>query len=83
YMAVLNGTDAIVFTGGIGEKDEFVREYICSNMETLGIKFEAKRNLDKANKEREISAEDSKVRVFIIPTDEEVRIAADTYENVK
>jgi len=83
YMAVLNGTDAIVFTGGIGEKDEFVREYICSNMEALGVKFDAKRNLDKAKKEREISAEDSKVKVFIIPTDEEVGIAADTYENIK
>ena len=83
YMAVLNGTDAIVFTGGVGEKDEFVREYVCSNMEALGIKFDAKRNLDKANKQREITAADSKVKVLIIPTDEEVRIAADTYENVK
>ena len=82
-MAVLNGVDAIVFTGGVGEKDEFVREYVCSNMEALGIKFDAKRNLDKANKQREISAADSKVKIFIIPTDEEVRIAADTYENVK
>ena len=83
YMAVLNGTDAIVFTGGIGEKDEFVREYICSNMEALGIKFDSKKNLDKAKKERMISSDDSKVKVFIVPTDEEVRIAVDTYEAVK
>ncbi len=77
YVAAMNGVDTIVFTGGIGENDEELREYICENLAYLGVKL----NLD-ANKvhgeEIKISTDDSKVNVYIIPTNEELKIARDT-----
>jgi len=81
YKAVLGKVDALAFTGGIGENAVRVREKICSNLEELGIKLDSARNTDiKGRKEGLISTDDSPTRVFVIPTDEEVRIAYDTYE---
>ena len=81
YKAVLGKVDALAFTGGIGENAVRVREKICSNLEELGIKLDTARNADiKGRKEGLISADDSPTKVFVIPTDEEVRIAYDTYE---
>ena len=79
YMAVLGRVDAIVFTGGIGENQEDLREGALEGMENYGIKIDVEKNnhLPRGSVE-EISTKDSKVRVFRIPTDEELLIARDT-----
>lgn len=81
YIAVLGGVDAIVFTAGIGENGALVRKLVIERLSYLGIKLD-----EEANKKRgtitEISTPDSKVRVFIIPTDEEYMIAKDTMKIV-
>ncbi len=80
YTAVLGRVDAVVFTGGIGENSVPVREKVLQGLECLGIKPDMERNCDESKKERVITSEDSAVKVFVIPTNEEVRIACDTYE---
>ena len=77
YFAELNGCDAIVFTAGVGENDKAMRATICSNMEALGVKIDLDKN-DVRGKETVISADDSKVKVLLIPTNEELMIARDT-----
>ena len=79
YTAVLNGVDAIVFTAGLGENSAASREEILNGLEYLGIKIDAEKNKQRG-KQIEISTEDSKVKVFVIPTDEELMIARDTKE---
>jgi len=83
YYAVLGRLDAIVFTGGIGENAAVVREQICGGMEQLGICINRERNELANSEERRISADDSRVAVLVIPTDEEGAIACDTYELAK
>ncbi|MCK5850453.1 MAG: acetate kinase [Kiritimatiellae bacterium] len=78
YLAVLNGCDAIVFTGGIGENDYRMRAAILENMENLGVVLDHGKN-ESLKDEGEIQADDSRIMVFIIPTDEEGAIAKDTY----
>ena len=80
YTAVLGHVDAAAFTGGIGENSVIVREKVLDGLECLGIKLDMKRNRDDSEAERLITTDDSKVKVFVIPTDEEVRIAYDTHE---
>ena len=82
YFAVLNGCDGIVFTGGIGENGARMRKRILENMENLGIKIDEAKNLSTLNKEGEIQAKDSAMKIFVIPTDEEKAIARDTYKIV-
>lgn len=77
YFAEMNGVDAIVFTGGIGENDPLMRELICRNMGNLGIKID-KRNNEEGGMQN-ISTEDSKVQILIIPQNEELVIARETY----
>ena len=83
YVVAMGGVDALVFTGGIGENDEFVREYCTDGLECIGIKLDKKKNLDLNRKEATISASDSKVPIFIIPTNEELVIALDTEKIIK
>jgi acetate kinase len=78
YMAAMNGADAIVFSGGVGENTEEIREISMSNMENLGIHLDKHRNLTDMKKTRLISTDDSPVKVFVIFTDEEIMIARDT-----
>ena len=78
YMAEMNGADAIVFTAGIGENDIDMRARICSDLDNMGIKLDLAKN-DVRGEETIISADDSKVKVFLIPTNEELVIARDTY----
>jgi acetate kinase len=78
YMATLNGADAIVFTGGIGENAAPVRAQICANMEGLGVRIDAAANDLAIAKESRISQSDSAVDVWVIPTNEELLIARDT-----
>jgi acetate kinase len=75
YLAVLGRTDAVVFTGGIGENDAEVRERSLSGLEPLGIVLDAARNRSRAQEAREISADGSPVHVLVVPTDEELEMA--------
>lgn len=77
YIAVLGGVDAIVFTAGIGENGSLVRKLVLERLQYLGITLDEEANNRRGNIE-EISTPDSKVRVFVIPTDEEYMIAKDT-----
>ena len=77
YIAVLGGVDSIVFTAGIGENGSLVRKLIVERLEYLGITLDEEAN-SKRGDIMEISTKDSKVRVFVIPTDEEYMIAKDT-----
>lgn len=83
YIAVLGGVDAIVFTGGIGENQEDLREESLDNMECFGIEIDKEKNnnLPRGTAE-EISTKNSKVKVFRVPTDEELLIARDAKELV-
>ena len=78
YAAVMNGLDAVLFTGGIGENAFDVRAAVCKDMEFLGIKLDEKVNDGLRGKLAKISAEDSKVQVWVVPTNEELLIARDT-----
>ena len=78
YTAALNGVDVIVFTGGIGDNQTITREYICEGLNYLGVKYDKELNAKSRGEEIEISTPDSKVRVVVIPTDEELTIATDT-----
>ena len=77
YAAAMGGVDIIVFTAGVGENQIGMREEVCTGLEFLGVKFDAAKN-NFRGEERIISADDSKVTVCVIPTDEELMIATDT-----
>ena len=77
YVAAMNGVDAIVFTAGIGENDSYVREQVISYFGYLGVKFNAAAN-NVRGEETELTTPDSKVKVFIVPTNEELAIARET-----
>ncbi|MGM0437802.1 MAG: acetate/propionate family kinase [Bacillota bacterium] len=81
YAAAMGGVDAIVFTAGIGENAKDVRKDVMEDMEFLGVEIDEKAN-DVRGETREISTKDSKVKVFTIPTNEELVIARDTEEIV-
>ncbi len=81
YIAAMGGTDAIVFTGGIGENTPEYRAYVCEKLAFLGVKMDAEKNAMRGE-EMEISTPDSTVRVYVIPTNEELVIARDTLEIV-
>ena len=84
YLAVLNGTDAIVFTGGIGENSAEAREQILENMENLGVVLDKEKNNNfKRGQVELISADNSKIKIYVIPTDEELMMARDTVQIVK
>ncbi|MBQ9736404.1 MAG: acetate kinase [Clostridia bacterium] len=79
YIAEMNGVDAIVFTAGIGENDKIVRENICRDMQWLGIEMDKAANDGSARGEfADITAEGSRVKLLVIPTDEELMIAKET-----
>ena len=78
YTAAMNGVDAILFTGGIGENSWEVREAVCQNMDYFGIKIDETLNRSIRGKLTKISTPDSKIEVWIVPTNEELLIARDT-----
>lgn len=80
YAAILNGLDAIVFTAGIGENSSLMRELACTNMDWLGIDIDKITNNKRAKGIREIQKKGGKVKVLIIPTNEEIEIAKQTYK---
>ncbi|HOK67090.1 MAG TPA: acetate kinase [Anaerohalosphaeraceae bacterium] len=83
YTAVLGTLDAVIFTGGIGENNAAIRRQILSDLPQLGIEVDAARNEAREPKERLISTDRSRVKVYVIPTNEEAAIAADTYRLVQ
>ncbi|MBQ7121810.1 MAG: acetate kinase [Clostridia bacterium] len=79
YVAAMDGVDAIVFTGGIGENTIDLRADVCNNLSYLGVELDAEANeVMRRGKEGEISTANSKVKVFVLPTNEELVIARDT-----
>ena len=82
YIAVMGGVDAIVLTAGVGENCERMRRMIFSGLQPLGIVLDEEKNRQGRGTEREISADNSAVRIIVIPTNEEYMIARDTYEIV-
>ena len=81
YIAEMNGLDALVFTAGVGENSDEMRAHICNEMGNLGIKLDLMKNKVRGQ-ERVISTDDSKVKILLIPTNEELMIGRDTYEIV-
>ena len=80
YIAVLGGVDAVVFTGGIGEHSPLIRSLVMENMEYCGAKFDAEKNKEYSSGVGYINADDSKVKIIVLPTNEELSIARETKE---
>ena len=83
YAAILNGLDAIIFTAGVGENDPIIRELVCRDMDYLGIDLDTDKNSTRSDGIREISKPGSKVKILVIPTNEELEIADQCYELLK
>lgn len=82
YAAVMEGIDAVVFTGGIGENQFRIRSKICKKLKFMGLYLDEEKNNEFRN-EGKISKEDSKVEIWVVPTDEELMIAQDTLDLIK
>jgi acetate kinase len=80
YTAVLNGLDAIVFTAGIGENSSLIRRLVCTDMEYFGIVLDDTKNEVRSKEVREINTADSKTKILVIPTNEELEIASQVHE---
>ena len=80
YTAILSRVDAVVFTGGIGENGVDIRANICGEMHGVGIELNADKNKTASSDDRDVSGDNSNVKVFVIATNEEAAIANDTYE---
>ena len=83
YAGLMGGVDAICFTAGIGENSDLIREKVCHGLEFMGIELDTEKNRVRELGNREISKKDSRTKIFIIPTNEELVIAKDTYNLVK
>ncbi len=80
YAAVLNGLDAIIFTAGIGENSSYIRKLVCTDMDYFGIALDASKNEIRSKEIREINTPDSKTKILVIPTNEEIEIANQVFE---
>ncbi|MBA4550496.1 acetate kinase [Thermoactinomyces vulgaris] len=78
YIAAMNGVDAILFTAGVGENADLIRERVCEGLTFLGVELDPALNAERSKKERRISTQRSKVDVLVIPTNEELMIARET-----
>jgi len=83
YIAALDGVQTIVFTAGIGENSDTIREKSCKNLDFFGIELDLEKNKVRSKEIREIQSANSKVKVLVIPTDEEVEIAKQSFELLK
>lgn len=79
YTAALNGLDAIIFTAGIGENSSHMRKLICTDMDYFGIEIDDEKNQIRSREIREINKANSRVKVLVVPTDEEFEIASQVY----
>lgn len=82
YAAAMNGLDTLVFTAGVGENSVVLRKAVCERMSFLGIELDEERNAVRSNEARTISTDSSRVKVLVVPTNEELLIARDTYKIV-
>ena len=80
YAAALGGLDAIIFTAGIGENSSFIRKLVCTNMEYFGIELDLVKNELRSKEIREINLPQSKTKILVVPTNEEVEIAHQVFE---
>ena len=78
----MNGIDVITFTAGVGEKGPLSRRAICKQLEFLGVKIDDEKNKIRGE-ETEISADDSKIKVYVVPTNEELMIAKETMKKIQ
>jgi acetate kinase len=83
YCAVLGKVDALVFTGGIGENAALIRQLCCENLDCLGMTIDKEKNKTSSPEVFEIQEEKSPVKILVIPTNEELEIAHQTYELIK
>jgi acetate kinase len=84
YCAILGHVDAVIFTGGIGEHAVKVREMACEGLEeSIGLKIDLQKNRDRSNENRSIHDKESRIRLFVIHTDEELEIALQTEKLIK
>lgn len=79
YAAALNGLDAIIFTAGIGENSDYIRRLVCTDMDYFGIELDQAKNVIRSKEIREINTPQSKTKILVIPTNEEVEIANQVY----
>ncbi len=80
YAAAMNGVDAIVFTAGIGENSAYIRKSVCTDMEFLGIELDDAKNEIRSKEIRAINTDNSRTKILVIPTNEELEIANQVYE---
>ncbi|MEN9907818.1 MAG: hypothetical protein RLZZ540_959 [Bacteroidota bacterium] len=80
YAAVLNGIDAIVFTAGIGENSAYIRKSVCADMQFLGLELDETKNEIRSSDIREINTANSKTKILVVPTNEELEIANQVYD---
>ena len=83
YAGLMGGVDAICFTAGIGENSDLIREKVCNGLEFMGIELDADKNKIREKGNREISKKSSRTKIYVIPTNEELVIAKDTYDLTK
>lgn len=81
--AIMNGLDALVFTAGVGENDSRIRELVCLDMEFFGISIDREKNQQRSRSMREIGSDNSKVKILVIPTNEELEIVKQCYALMK
>lgn len=83
YAGLMHGVDAICFTAGIGENSDLIREKVCEGLEFMGIEIDKDKNSKREKGNKEINTKNSKTKIFVIPTNEELVIATDTYNLLK
>jgi acetate kinase len=83
YTAILNGLDALIFTAGIGENSAIMRKLACENLDFLGIQLDLEKNNKHSQEMREIQSSTSKIKILVIPTNEEIEIAKQSYQVIK
>ncbi|MCD0488664.1 acetate kinase [Pedobacter sp. MC2016-14] len=83
YSAVLNGVDAILFTAGVGENDKAMRDAVCAEMDYLNIILDQEKNQEYKGEISDISTSGSRVKILVVPTNEEYEIASQCYEQLK
>jgi acetate kinase len=83
YLAAMNGADALLFTGGIGENSAYIRAQICAGMDWLGVSVDGAKNQAAVGKDADISGRDARIQTWVIPTNEELLIARDTQRAIE
>ena len=80
YISILNGVDAIIFTAGVGENSDIIRGMVCDEMDFFGIELDKEKNATRSGEIREIQSVNAKVKVLVVPTNEELEITKQVYE---